>query len=514
HQATFFNSKAMALFPERIGGKIAAILTVNTDQPPSEIAIAFFDNESQIWSKEYWDKWIYNLELHSLPLRRTSGNQIEVGAPPIKTKYGWLIIYCNIRNYFSPRKMFGIDAALLDLDNPMKVIARTNEPILVPEKYYERCGNVPDVIFPSGALLKNKELQIYYGAADTTCCIATLDLEDLIAEMLPQKQISKFVVPSAIKLERFEGNPIVKPILEHPWESKYTFNPAAIYEGGKVHVLYRAMGHDETSVLGYTSSEDGLHFGERLPEPVYVPREDFEKKVRPGFSGCEDARLTKIGDEIYMCYTAFNAEAPPRVALTSIPVDDFLNKRWNWKKPVLISPPGVHDKNACIFPEKIHGQYAFFHRIKNSIWIDFVDNLGFDGEKKWLGGDILFGPREDNWDSLKIGIAGPPIKVDGEWLLIYHGLSTQDNKYRLGAAMLDLENPRIVTARLDSPILESDPRYNVTNSFRPGTVFACGSVVVRDRLFVYYGEGDQVTCAASVKLKALLDELYSIKMSM
>jgi predicted GH43/DUF377 family glycosyl hydrolase len=538
HQATFFNSKAMALFPEKIGGKLAAILTVNTDRPPSDICVAFFDNEPQIWSKAYWDKWASSIEKHSLPLRRNAGHQIEVGAPPIKTKYGWLIIYGSIRNYFSPRRIFGIEAVLLDLKDPMKMLGRTNEPIFVPEKYYERYGDVPDVIFPSGALLKNKELSvyhgsgiadwistldekvkdkellIYYGASDTVCCLAALDLEELVAEMLPKKEASKFMAPSAIGLERFEGNPIAAPIKEHSWESKYAFNPAAIYEGGRVHVLYRAMGDDETSVLGYTSSEDGLHFDERLAEPIYKPREDFEMKVRPGFSGCEDARLTKIGDEIYMCYTAFNAEAPPRVAFTSIKVDDFLNKRWNWKKPVLISPPGVHDKNACIFPEKIHGQYAFFHRMKNSIWIDFVDDLDFDGKTKWLGGDVLFSPREDKWDSLKIGIAGPPIKVNDEWLLIYHGLSAQDNKYRLGAAMLDLENPRIVTARLDYPILESDPRYNIQNSYRPGTVFACGSVVVRDRLFVYYGEGDQVTCAASVKLKALLDELYKIKMSM
>jgi len=64
---------------------------------------------------------------------------------------------------------------------------------------------------------------------------------------------------------------------------------------------------------------------------------------------------------------------PPRVALTSIKVDDFLNKRWFWEKPILISPPGIDDKDACIFPEKVNGKYVIFHRIMPEIVIDFVD---------------------------------------------------------------------------------------------------------------------------------------------
>src|SRR5208283_4138718 len=77
-------------------------------------------------------------------------------------------------------------------------------------------------------------------------------------------------------LERFDGNPILRPDPKHPWETKAVFNPAAIYEGGKVHILYRAIGETDVSVLGYASSSDGLHIEERLDKPVYVPREPFE----------------------------------------------------------------------------------------------------------------------------------------------------------------------------------------------------------------------------------------------
>src|SRR6185437_14598707 len=128
---------------------------------------------------------------------------------------------------------------------------------------------------------------------------------------------------------------------------------------------------------------DGLHIDERLAEPAYVPREDFEmKKVPNGNSGCEDPRLTRIGDRVYMLYTAFSGGGPPRVALASIALADFLARRWNWTEPVLISPPGMDDKDAALFPRKIKGKYVFLHRLGSDIWIDFVDDLNFDGKTK------------------------------------------------------------------------------------------------------------------------------------
>ena len=72
-------------------------------------------------------------------------------------------------------------------------------------------------------------------------------------------------------LERFEGNPILKPDAKNRWETKAAFNPATIYEGGKVHILYRAIGESDVSVLGYASSLDGLHINERIDKPAIFP---------------------------------------------------------------------------------------------------------------------------------------------------------------------------------------------------------------------------------------------------
>lgn len=501
HQVTSFNSKAMALFPERINGKIAAVLTAHVDMPPAKICLALFDKEEQIWSKDYWDNWYKTLDTHVIPLQRNINDQVEVGASPLKTEYGWLLIYCHIQNYLSQRRIFGIEVALLDLKNPLKVLGFTKEPLLVPEKDYELHGNVPNVIFPSGAIVDNGKLDIYYGAADTTVSLASCKLNELIKELLLEREEHHRI---RINLERFSDNPIITPKPEHPWESKYTFNSAAIYENGKAHLIYRAMGDDLTSVLGYASSNDGFHIDERLTSPIYIPREDFERKIQPGNSGCEDPRITKIDDKFYMCYTAYDGKNPTRVALTSIRVDDFLNKQWRWTKPVLISPPGVDDKNACILSKKIDGKYVIFHRLSGSIWIDFVDDLGFDGTK-WIEGKVLFGPRINRWDNEKIGIGGPPIETKYGWLLIYHGLS-RDTKYRLGMALLDLNNPAQVIARLTYPILSPEAEYE-NKGLRFGTIFTCGAVIVNDKLFVYYGGADQVVCLATTDLNDVLEKI-------
>jgi predicted GH43/DUF377 family glycosyl hydrolase len=366
----------------------------------------------------------------------------------------------------------------------------------------------------------------------------------MVRKIVSKRKIKALSVPkrkteAVPVLERFNGNPILEPQINHWWESKAVFNPAAIYEAGKVHILYRAIGNSDISVLGYASTVDGFHVDERLDKPVYVPREPFEGtgSVCPtasnpqvtcvsaeddeeddqgdvdyvsgggGWGGCEDPRLTRIGDTVFMTYVAFDGCSPPRVALTSIHIDDFLARNWQWKKSVLISPPGVVDKNACILPEKINSKYVIFHRIFPDILIDFVDDLDFDGKTRWLKGEFKIGPRDDYWDSRKIGAGAPPIKTKDGWLLIYQAIGERDfSRYKIGAMLLDLKDPTRVLARLGEPILEPEASYE-NEGWKAGVVYPCGAVVIKDRLLVYYGGADKVTCVASTKLDDLLGRL-------
>lgn len=135
HPVTPFNAKAMALFPERIDGKVVAVLTVHTDLPPAKIAIARFDRIEDMWSQVWWEEWYRHLDEHVVPLLRSPDDQVEVGAPPLRAEGGWLLVYSYIRGYFSPQRVFTVEAALLAAGDPGKLRGRTTEPLLRPEAH-------------------------------------------------------------------------------------------------------------------------------------------------------------------------------------------------------------------------------------------------------------------------------------------------------------------------------------------------------------------------------------------
>ena len=516
HLVTPFNAKAMTLFPKRINGKIVVIFSYHTDNPPSKITFAEMDEISDLWNPAFWAKWEKELNNHAVDLKRQESDHIEIGATPIHTRYGWLLVYSHIQNYFlSPEnqdKIFGIEAVLFDSNDLTKIIGRTRGPILVPEESYELSGYVSNVIFPSGVLLEKPAfssfskisgdqdiLTIYYGAADTTVCTAHVNMNDLISTI-------HFEEKNRFSFQRSKKNPIITPNPKHPWEAKATFNPAAILIGEKTHILYRTFSNDNTSFIGYAMTKNGIDIEERLADPIYVQREEFEmKKIANGNSGCEDPRLTMIDKKIYLCYTAYDSVGPPRVAISSILEKDFLNHNWKWEKPILITPKGFDDKDTCLFPEKLPGGYFVIHRVGNEICGDYLKSLDF--EKETINKCIrIIGPRINSWDSSKVGITAPPIKTKKGWLLLYHGVSKSHNTYRVGALLLDLKDPAIVLARSTDPIFEPEEEYERKGIIN-NVVFPCGMVLRKNLLYIYYGGADTVTGVATMELKVILDAL-------
>jgi len=324
----------------------------------------------------------------------------------------------------------------------------------------------------------------------------------------------------AVQLEKSLQNPIISPRPDKPWESWQTFNPAAVYLEGRVHFLYRAIGEGGLSVLGYAASENGIDITERSDKAAYVFKqgqiEDSKKDISPlplnycsggSFAGCEDPRMTAVGDKIYMIHTTFNGWSLLRMTLTSIKKHDFLNKRWEkWRKPVFISPPRQINKNWVIFPEKINGKFAILHSISPDILIDYFDSLDFDG-KTFIKSQYFPSPVKDGWEGSIKGIGPPPIKTDKGWLVLYHALAKNDSgKYKIGAMILDYSNPTKVLYRAKEPILEPDYYYE-NNGHKPGIVYSCGAVVIEDTLFVYYGGADSVACVATTPLKEFVNSL-------
>lgn len=504
HPVTPFNGKAMALFPEKINGKFVAILTVHSDLPPAKVALAHFERQEDMWSDAYWSEWYDTMDSHVIPLLRSPNDHVEVGAPPIKTDRGWLCFYSYIQNYFSEEKIFGIEAVLLDLEDPSKIIGRTDTGMMIPDADHEVHGYVPNVVFPSGALLKDKKILAYYGAADTSGCVAIGDLEQLL-EKLTQKEPESLMESRSIPhgFRRFSGNPILTSRYEFSCEGQSVFNPAAIYLDDRVHILYRCESKDRTSRVGYASSRDGFHVDERLNIPIYGPREPFEQKTKPGNSGCEDPRLTRIGDKIYMLYTAYDGYVP-RVAITSIHVDDFLEKQWHWSTPKIISPSGAHDKNSCIFPRKVKDKYVMLHRIDGCIYINFLDSLTFDDGVFLEQKETLFMPSDVGENTLRIGACAAPIETEKGWLFFYHMIV--DGVYKVGILLLDLDDPRIILRRTDSPVLEPEMQCEKVGDVN-NVVFPCGVIRIKDDIFLYYGGADKVVSVATLPLSNIFQIL-------
>ncbi len=503
HLVTPFNAKAMSLFPQKINDLYTVMLSVNTDTPFASTAIAQFKNIETLWDQSFWQDWYANLNQHTFNLKRVNSDHVEFGAPPIKLEQGWLIIYSYMKHYSSSNipTEFRIEGVLLDLQDPKKIIGRVENPLLIPQTDYEKTGQVENIVFPEGALVENNQLKVYYGGADSVCAVASIKLPNLLSKMETN-------TAATLKCHKFPNNPLLERIPQNSWESQAVFNPAAVEINGKVYIVYRTQSENNVSHLGLAISIDGLYIDERLPEPIYPLRETFELPAEPGLPhGAEDPRLTLIDNIIYMCYTAHNGRLA-QLAFTHITVPDFLNRNWqNWAPPKIISPPNIMDKDGVLFPEKINGNYCFFHRIEPNIVIDMVTDLKFE-EGHFLGSEGIITPRAGYWDAVKIGINTPPIKTAEGWLVFYHGISKIDRHYRVGALLLELNDPSKVIGRTLYPILEPEAWFEkegVVNN----VVFPCGFVQKGDLVYLYYGGADKVVCGASISLSELLD--YIIK---
>lgn len=289
-------------------------------------------------------------------------------------------------------------------------------------------------------------------------------------------------------MARYKGNPILKPNLQNKWESKYVFNPAMFELGDKIHFIYRAMGDDMVSRLGYASSKNGYSITERLKYPILIPSNSFEKR------GCEDPRITVMEEICVMTYTAFSDI--PQIAITTISHQDILGKKWNWSERIYPFPFTIN-KNAVIFPEKIDNNYVMLHRIDPNIYVAYSKDL-----RKWYDSKIILGPRKDSWDSVKIGAAGPPIDIEEGWLQIYHGVD-MNFIYRLGVTILDKENPEKVLYRSNDPFLEPSEEYEC-QGFVSNVVFSCGAVFKNEKIMISYGCADTVISVSTFSIDDLI----------
>ncbi|KND49720.1 MAG: Glycosidase PH1107-related protein [Parcubacteria bacterium C7867-008] len=342
---------------------------------------------------------------------------------------------------------------------------------------------------------------------------------DLIRSFAKKTRLLETIL-EALRFGKSGSNPLLKKG-SYEWEAQAVLNPAAVATDDKTHLFYRAIGNDGVSRLGYASSEDGTNFNERLPYPVFSAESlrngtyRYDPVLYPSggsWGGTEDPRAVIIDGIVYLTFNMFDGWDNMRVMLTTLSVEDLEAKRWNWSTPTFLSPRGQRHKNWVLFPEKIHGKFAILHNLhtedSDRVRVDYVDDplrIGTELPNIESPDPNALPDHPVAWHKRMRSVGPPPIKTGFGWLLLYHGTDEESHKYKMGAALLDLNDPTKIIARAPSPVLVPDASYE--NEGKPGIVYGCGAVVKDDILHVYYGGADQVVCSASAHLPTFLKTL-------
>lgn len=170
--------KNLMFFPRKINGKFALLHRLHPG-----IQLVTFEDPDEL-TRHFWEHYIMDLKRHIVmdPLLPHESSHIGGGAPPIETPDGWLVIYHAAED--TPKGfVYHACAALLDLDDPRKVLARLDRPLISPENAAEQIGIVKNIVFPSAAVVFDELLYIYYGGADERIAVASVHMNDLLARL-------------------------------------------------------------------------------------------------------------------------------------------------------------------------------------------------------------------------------------------------------------------------------------------------------------------------------------------
>jgi beta-1,2-mannobiose phosphorylase / 1,2-beta-oligomannan phosphorylase len=329
-----------------------------------------------------------------------------------------------------------------------------------------------------------------------------------------------------------EPGPILTPRQNIAWESKAVFNPGVVYDNGVFHMLYRSspaeMMADKPRVnrpgmrflhnvsrIGYASSTDGIHFTPK-DVPFIAPDQDYDRY------GCEDPRISKIGDTFYITYTAINRPLedkanPARVRIALASTKDFVAV----KKYGIIGPEKT-SKAAAFFTEPVNGgKIALALTISSDSkdshvavrYYNTLEQALHPTKQEWK--NFLANSQETallqtySWLERGPELGAPPIKTDKGWLFVYSSESMA-SVWTITAGLADFAKPHKLIARTPGYLLQPVTTYE-REGIVPNVTFPSAAVIVGDELWVYYGAGDTVIGLATCKLNKLLDYLEQCK---
>ena len=301
-----------------------------------------------------------------------------------------------------------------------------------------------------------------------------------------------------IHFKRHAGNPILT-VSQWPYSMNTVFNAGStMLADGTTLLLCRVEDRRGQSHLCAARSSDGIDGWEidqrptLVPDPANYPEEEW---------GLEDPRVVYLNDlkKYAITYTSYSAVGPlVSMALT----EDFRT----FERLGAVLPPW--NKDAAVFPRKINGRYVMLHRpmgpeMGAHIWITYSHDLVRWGQHRL----VLKSRRGGWWDAVKIGLSPPPIETERGWLILYHGVrkSASGLIYRLGAALLDIDDPSRCLLRGDEWIFAPEEPYEMIGDV-DDVVFPCGFTIAPDgdTINIYYGAADSSIALATGSIRELL----------
>ncbi len=297
---------------------------------------------------------------------------------------------------------------------------------------------------------------------------------------------------------RSDANPILT-VRDLLYPANTIFNPGAALADGETVLLCRVEDRRGISHLTVARSANGVDGWQVDPEPTF---RSAPKRHPEEVWGIEDPRLTWLPErgEWGIAYTAYSRLGP----LVSLAVtNDF--RHFERLGPAM--PP--EDKDAALFPRRFGGRWALLHRPTHArgpanMWVSFSPDL-----RHWGDLSLVLEAREGAWwDADKIGSGPPPLETPEGWLIMYHGVhrTASGSLYRVGLALLDLDDPRIALRRSDEWVMgPTEPSERAGDV--AGVVFPTGWVVdeTTGLLRIYYGAADTSVGLAMARLSDVLD---------
>jgi beta-1,2-mannobiose phosphorylase / 1,2-beta-oligomannan phosphorylase len=298
---------------------------------------------------------------------------------------------------------------------------------------------------------------------------------------------------------RSESNPILTA-RDMPMQVNSVFNPGAILlRNGQTALLLRVEDTRGLSSIHVARSTNGATDWTVDATPLLAP-DPTQELWEWGF---EDARVVFVQelDRYVVTCTAYGSPGACVYLATSEDLTTI-------DHGAVVMPPD--DKNAALFPRRLDGKWLLLHRpvAMNGadIWLSRSDDL-----ESWRLPERMILCRERGWwDAARIGIGPPPIETDEGWIQLYHGVrvTTAGSIYRVGAALLDLEQPWKVRRQMSQWLLSPTEPYERIGDVG-NVVFPCGAVQRSDRqeIDLYYGAADTVVCMATISEDSLLRAL-------